>query len=172
MERRFGCAGTSVGLCPAPPARNFGTEEQVGQRTGLLRRELPPNMLFTWSLNPDSFIRHEELLTAPLNARLRAARQLADAGAQVGFHFHPIVLYQGWKSEYRQMSQRFSRPISATRIGNVSLGTLTLSKSALKTIRHKTKQSQILRFPMQEIAGKFSYPYEVKREMFAHVYEA
>ena len=138
----------------------------------LLTRELPPNILFTWSLNPDNFIRHEELLTAPLDARLRAARQLADNGAKVGFHFHPIVRYQGWKTEYRQLAERLLGLFAPQEVVTVSLGTLTFSKSALKTIRHKAEQTQILRFPMQEIAGKFSYPYEVKRDMFRLVHQA
>ncbi len=139
---------------------------------GLLQQDLPPNILFTWSLNPDSFIEHEELLTAPLDARLRAARVLADRGAKVGFHFHPIVRYQGWKTEYRQLAERLAGLFHPSEVVTVSLGTLTFSKAALKTIRHKALQTQILRFPMEEIAGKFSYPYKVKREMFRHVYQA
>ncbi|MEM9424003.1 MAG: spore photoproduct lyase family protein [Spirochaetota bacterium] len=79
----------------------------------LLRRELPANMLFTWSLNPDSFVQHEELLTAPLDARLRSARALADRGAKVGFHFHPIVRYQGWKTEYAALASRLTSLFTA-----------------------------------------------------------
>ncbi|MEM9424002.1 MAG: hypothetical protein AAF975_04335 [Spirochaetota bacterium] len=54
----------------------------------------------------------------------------------------------------------------------VSLGTLTFSKSAMKTIRHKAEQTQILRFLMEDNAGKLSYPYEIKLELFRHVYQA
>lgn len=139
---------------------------------GLLEADLPPNLLATWSLNPNSFIAHEEPLTAPLEPRLRAARQLADKGVKVGFHFHPIVRYQGWKTEYRDLCERLAGLFRAEEVATVSLGTLTFSRSALKTIRHKAKQTQILRFPMEEIAGKFSYPAAVKRELFSHVYGA
>ena len=139
---------------------------------GLLEADLPPNLLATWSLNPNSFIAHEEPLTAPLEPRLRAARQLADKGVKVGFHFHPIVRYQGWKTEYRDLCERLTGLFRAEEVATVSLGTLTFSRAALKTIRHKARQTQILRFPMEEIAGKFSYPVAVKRELFSHVYRA
>ncbi len=137
-----------------------------------LQKDLAPNMLFTWSLNPDSFIRHEEALTAPLDARLRAARQMADRGAKVGFHFHPIVRYQGWKTEYRELAQRVGELFDSNEVVTISLGTLTFSKSALKTIRQKAEQTQILRFAMEEIAGKFSYSYQAKKQMFSLVYQA
>ena len=139
---------------------------------GLLKADLPPNLLATWSLNPNSFIAHEEPLTAPLEPRLRAARQLADKGVKVGFHFHPIVRYQGWKTEYRDLCERLAGLFRAEEVATVSLGTLTFSRAALKTIRHKANQTQILRFPMEEIAGKFSYPASVKCELFSHVYGA
>lgn len=138
----------------------------------LLAESLPPNILMTWSLNPDPVIAHEESLTPSVHARLRAARQMADRGVKVGFHFHPIIRFQGWKTEYGKLAEQLCQLFSPEEVVTVSLGTLTFSKANLKTIRKNGLGSQILRFPMEEIAGKYSYPYKIKREMFQHVYQA
>ncbi|MFW5887861.1 MAG: radical SAM protein, partial [Bacteriovoracia bacterium] len=55
---------------------------------------IPRNVITTWTLNTDTIIRAEEHKTANLNKRLTAARKVADAGAKVGFHFHPMVFYE------------------------------------------------------------------------------
>lgn len=138
----------------------------------LLSQALPKNIFITWSLNPDNVIAHEESLTAPLEARLRAARTACDHGLKVGFHFHPMIRYQGWKNEYQELATRVCQVFKPSEIICISMGSLTFSKSVLKTIRNKSLGSQILRFPMEEIAGKFSYPYDVKKEMFASLYQA
>ena len=161
-----------LGFAARHPRVILELKSKAADVKGLLEADLPPNLLATWSLNPNSFIAHEEPLTAPLEPRLRAARQLADKGVKVGFHFHPIVRYQGWKTEYRDLCERLTGLFRAEEVATVSLGTLTFSRAALKTIRHKAMQTQILRFPMEEIAGKFSYPVTVKRELFSHVYRA
>ena len=57
----------------------------------LLKQQLPRNVIFTWSLNTPLVIANEEHGTATLDERIAAAGKLADKGALVGFHFHPMV---------------------------------------------------------------------------------
>ena len=52
----------------------------------------------------------------------------------------------------------------------VSLGTLTFTKSVMLTIRQRDFHSKILQMPMVECAGKYSYPDDIKLELFRHVY--
>ena len=138
----------------------------------LLENDYPANIICTWSLNPQAIIDHEEHLTANLRQRISAARQVASKGRLVGFHFHPIVYYDGWREAYRQICKEIISLFSPDSVALVSLGTLTFTKSVMKTIRKRPLSSKILQMPMEEIAGKFSYPLDLKLEMFKTVYEA
>ena len=138
----------------------------------LLENDYPPNIICTWSLNPQSIIDHEEHLTANLRQRISAAKKIAAKNRLVGFHFHPIVYYDGWRDAYRQICTEITSLFSPDSVALVSLGTLTFTKSVMKTIRKRPLSSKILQMPMEEIAGKYSYPLELKLEMFKSVYEA
>ena len=136
----------------------------------LLANPVPKNVICTWSLNPQTIIDHEEHLSAALDHRIESARRLADQGNIVGFHFHPIVWYQGWQSEYEAICDRLTGQFEPHEVALVSMGTLTYTKSVMKTIRKRPLTSKILQMPLQEIAGKYSYPLEIKLELFRQVY--
>ena len=139
----------------------------------LLKRELPPNLLCTWSLNPQLVIDNEEHLTASLAERLRAARRLADRGVLVGFHFHPMIRYQGWQVGYGDIFERLTGEFDPQEVALVSLGTLTYIKPVIKQLRERPGfKSRILQLPMVEAEGKLSYPEEIKREMFSFAYRS
>ncbi len=139
----------------------------------LLKREIPPNVLCTWSLNPQVVISHEEHLAASLDERLNAARRLADKGVLVGFHFHPMIRYEGWQSGYGGIFERLCGSFDADEVAMVSLGTLTYIKPVIKQLRDRPGfKSRVLQMPMVEAEGKLSYPEEIKREMFTFAYQA
>lgn len=139
----------------------------------LLKHEVPPNVLCTWSLNTPSLIANEEHLTAPLDERLRAARRLADKGVLVGFHFHPMIRYERWREDYGELFRRLTGMFDADEVALVSLGTLTYIKPVIRQLRGRPGfRSRILQMPMVEADGKLSYPEEIKREMFSFAYHA
>ncbi len=138
----------------------------------LLRNHAPANILCTWSLNTPTLIRHEEHGTAPLQKRLDAARRVADAGMTVGFHFHPIIHYDGWDNDYPQLVQQLVAMFDPAEVALVSLGTLTYIKSVMREIRSKAIPGQILKMPLVDADGKLSYPDDIKQALFHGVYDA
>ncbi|MBN2626128.1 MAG: DNA repair photolyase [Spirochaetales bacterium] len=136
------------------------------------RSAIPFNVVFTWSLNPPAVISHEERGTASLEHRLGAARKAADMGLPVGFHFHPMVHYRGGREDYAALFARVQALFSPDETVLVSLGTLTFIKPVLKKIRSRSFSSQILRMPLEETAGKFSYPRQVKEDLFRFAYHS
>jgi spore photoproduct lyase len=136
------------------------------------REKIPFNVLFTWSLNPEAVVKNEERGTAPLDRRLSAARETADLGLAIGFHFHPMVFYKEWKEDYGPLFSRLQKDFRPEEIIQISFGTLTYIKPVLKKIRSRQFNSQILRMPLKETAGKFSYPFELKKEMFQFAYDS
>ena len=138
----------------------------------LLKNPVPANVICTWSLNPQTIIDHEEHLSASLDQRLEAAQALADKGNVIGFHFHPIIHYQGWREGYQHICQRITDEFDSEKVALISMGTLTFTKSVMKTIRSRPLTSKILQMPLEPSGGKLSYPTEIKLDMFKHVYDS
>jgi spore photoproduct lyase len=133
----------------------------------LLEIDVPPNVVCSWSLNTPTVIRNEEHFTASLEQRLRAARSVADKGVKLAFHFHPLVCYQGWETEYPAVAAEVMERFSATEVAFVSFGSLTLIKPAIRKIRelgHPTKVLQAKLVP--DPHGRLTYPDDLKVRMF------
>ena len=137
-----------------------------------LDKTLPPNLLFTWSLNPQTIIDHEEHLTASLEERLAAAEKMAQKGALVGFHFHPMICYKEYRKEYGALFYELLERFDPSQVALVSFGTLTFIKPVLHQIRRRDFKSKILQMPLTEAAGKLSYPLSLKKEMCGFAYES
>ncbi len=134
--------------------------------------DVPPNIFVCWSLNPQTIIDREEHFTASLEQRINAARQLADAGVIVGFHFHPIVYFKGWEKKYNEIVQTILTRFSPNEVGIISLGTLTFIKSAIKNLRELGIPSKVLQIPFADAAGKYSYPFHIKEKIFGVAWNA
>ncbi len=136
----------------------------------LLRSQLPPNLLCTWSLNTDTIITHEEHGTASLEKRLAAARAIADKGGIVGFHFHPMVHYDHWEPDYREVIEKLTNLFEPSEVALVSLGTLTFIKPVMREIRQRGVKTRILKLPLENAEGKLSYPDDIKIALFSHAF--
>ena len=138
----------------------------------LMENPVPSNVITTWSLNPDLIVENEEHGTAPLTARLGAAEKLAKKGCILGFHFHPIILFQDWKAHYAALFEKVTERFDPAQVALVSFGTLTYIKPVMQQLRQRKQKSKILQMPLEQVAGKFSYPMSVKRDLFRFAYEA
>ncbi len=138
----------------------------------LLSREVPANVITTWSLNTDVIIENEEHFTASLEGRLNAAERMADKGCLIGFHFHPMVYYDEWKTDYGKLFTTIVSRFRPEDTALVSLGTLTFIKPVIRNMRDRNMRSKILQMPLEDAEGKFSYPLELKQEMFGFAYES
>jgi len=137
-----------------------------------LENPLPNNILLTWSLNTPTIIENEEHLTASLEKRINAARKVADKGVKVGFHFHPIVEYENYLDEYREVYEQLLAKFQASEVALVSFGTLTFIKPVIKQLRNREFRTKITQIPHEDASGKTSYPDSTKEEMFKHAYES
>lgn len=133
---------------------------------------IPFNVIATWSVNPQKIIESEELLTASLEKRLTAARKAADRGIPVGFHLHPIIYFDGWRDEYTALTERIQQLFSPEEVVMVSMGTLTFIKPVIKQMRVQGRSTKTTEIPLSDAAGKLSYPFDIKKEIFSHVYSS
>ncbi len=138
----------------------------------LLENDFPANVLCTWSLNPQEIIDNEEHQAASLYERIKCARKIADKGRLVGFHFHPMIWYQGFEQAYTEIADTLLAQFKPEEVALISMGTLTYTKDVMRTIRKRDFKSKILQMPFEKVAGKFAYPDAIKIEMFQGLYKA
>ena len=119
-----------------------------------------------------TIIENEEHLSASLEKRLASARAVADKGVKVGFHFHPIVQYENYLSDYTQVYARLLNEFKSNEVALVSFGTLTFIKPVIKQLRDREFRSKITQMPFEDASGKSSYPDSIKVEMFKHGFES
>jgi spore photoproduct lyase len=138
----------------------------------LLKVKLPPNIICTFSLNPQIVIDSEEHFTASLKRRIKAALKLSQKGILVGFHFHPMIWFKEWQEEYKYAANELVQKFDPKTVALVSMGTLTFIKPVLRQIRSNASHTKILQMPLTGAHGKFSYPLSIKEQMFSTLYKA
>jgi spore photoproduct lyase len=133
----------------------------------LLHLDHQGKTVISWSLNPPEMIEREEMRTASLEERMRAARICQERGFPLGFHFDPIFYYEGWEKEYQETIFELFRQIDPRRVVWISLGGFRYPPH-LKAIAEE-------RFPKTEVFlgelfpgrdGKFRYLKEIRVDMY------
>lgn len=141
-------------------------------RSDIFNKKWPRNLIFTWSLNAETAIENEERGTAKLIERLNAAEKARDNGSLVGFHIHPMIYFKGWQDEYYKVAKEIEKRFSADDILMISSGTLIFTKENLRFIRESGMNTKILQMEKTLSAGKYTYPFEIKKEMFSHLFSS
>ena len=108
-----------------------------------LRKEHNGNTVISWSVNAPSICQDEEKGTASLDNRISAAAQCIEAGYRVGFHFDPLVYFEGCEDEYRDTVARIFRVIDKDRVAWVSLGTLRYKREMHEIMKERFPDSSI-----------------------------
>nr|NIO08097.1 radical SAM protein [Deltaproteobacteria bacterium] len=110
----------------------------------LLRLNPKEKVVVSWSMNPPRIIEQEEHLTATFEERLAAAYDCQQAGYKLGFHLDPIIEYEGWNEDYRNMIERIFAVLDDRRIAWISMGVLRNTPNLKRIMRGRFPHSQIL----------------------------
>jgi len=139
----------------------------------ILKLAPPQNVVIAWSLNSRKIARQEELGAPCVRDRIRAAQRVSKAGYRVGFHFDPIIHYEGWADDYDEIIEELTANIATEKIAWISLGSLRFPP-ALKPVIQK-------RFPKTKIIyeefitgkdGKSRYTKELRKRLFGHILDS
>lgn len=102
------------------------------------------NIVVSWSVNGESITKNAEHFTAPLEARLQAACEVAKAGYRIGFHFDPVVIYEGYQADYAQTVKKMADMLPLDKIAWISVGTFRFSRELKKVIENRFPKNTIL----------------------------
>ena len=126
--------------------------------------------VISWSVNPQAIIKKEELKTATLDERLKAARMASDAGYKVAFHFDPMIDYPDWQKGYQGLVEQIFDNISPDRIAWISLGTLRYISSLKSIVDERFPNSRVfLGEFVPGIDGKMRYLKKIRQRLYRNV---
>ncbi len=127
-------------------------------------------VVISWSLNTDKIADEEESLADPVSERIIAAKRAQDAGYRVGFHFDPLIYYDGWRNDYGRVVDQIFTTIDPSGIAWISLGALRFNPGLKPIIQAKFPASKIVYQEMLPgLDGKLRYFISIRKMLFAHL---
>ncbi len=143
--------------------------DQIRNLEGLDHRS---HTVVSWSLNSRPISLSDELKTSPLETRIAAARRCQEWGYRVGFHFDPIVYYEGWEGDYEEVVKLAFRTLDPDKVAWVSLGALRFTPHLREVMRERFPKSRI---PYGEFVpahhGKMRYFRPIREEIYRRMRE-
>ncbi len=128
------------------------------------------NVVIAWSLNPQRIIEDEEHFTPSLYDRLKAAKKVISNGFKVAFHFDPIIYYNGWQTEYKEVIDTLFE-YAGGKIAWISLGTLRFHRTLKPIIEQRFPDNTILdgELLINPIDKKMRYPNSIRVEIYKNM---
>lgn len=103
---------------------------KISEIDNVLKAEPHENVAISWSINTHFVAQKYEKGSAGIKERINSAFLAAKRGYKIGFHFDPIICYDRWEDDYRQVIEEvFSFEKIRQNTVWVSLGTLRYSPS-------------------------------------------
>lgn len=126
--------------------------------------------IVSWSLNTPRVIKSEERHTASLSARLRAASKCESWGYPLGFHFDPLIIYDGCEEDYRHVLKQLFAHVSPENIVWISLGTFRFMPALKPVIQKRFPGSKIIYGEfISGLDGKMRYFKPLRIELYRKI---
>jgi len=172
LDKIVGFADAAVPLFAAKNNAILELKTKSVEVNHLLSLDHRGKTVISWSLNPQQVIEAEEHWTAPLGARLEAARLCSDVGYPIGFHFDPLIYYPGWEKAYQEVVDLLFKQIDPCRVMWVSLGGLRLPPTLKQVAQGRFPDSRIFTgelIPGED--GKLRYIKPLRVAMYQRIVE-
>lgn len=136
----------------------------------LMLQKPAENIVISWSLNSEKIAGTEEIGAPPVRERINAAHTISQAGYMVGFHFDPLIHYEGWKEDYSEIIGYLFDRIEREKIAWISLGSLRFPPSLKAVIRKRFSETKII---YEEFItgrdGKLRYAKPLRKWLFQRI---
>jgi spore photoproduct lyase len=147
---------------------------EIKTKTGLLGHlpDIPKrNVLISWSLNPESFIKTQEFKSASLEERLDAASLALKKGYRLGFHFDPLLMLPGWEKKYSALLEKLASRIPESEVMWISLGSLRFPPALKKVIEDRFPKTGVTTAEfVKGLDGKMRYFRPERVKLYRYLY--
>jgi spore photoproduct lyase len=138
----------------------------------ILRAEPAENIVVSWSLNSVPAAEADERDAPPMAERLAAAARVQERGFRLGFHFDPLVRYEGWREDYSGVVRDLFRAVDPARVAWISLGSLRFAPGLKPLILRRFPGTRLF---FEELIrgedGKLRYFRPLRAELYRFVLE-
>ena len=124
-----------------------------------------------WSLNPSSVRREFEPITPPIEARLEAMQQCAEAGYLIRVMLMPLVPIPDWQRHYDDLLEQLLTRVSVERI---TLGGVCSYGPAIQIMEAKLGKDNVISLSLTVIGngpddGRVRYPRAQREAVYRHL---
>ncbi len=112
--------------------------------------EYQENLVFAFSLSPETVIERYEKYTPKLKARIKAIKKVINKGFKPVIVFDPIIKLPNFKEVYKDFLQKVFSEINYKNIESIVYGTFRMNSTQFKIIKK------------QLLSDIYYYPYSVK----------
>jgi spore photoproduct lyase len=139
---------------------------------GLLASPYRERIIVSWSLNSAEVSAREEHGAPSILKRLEAAKKCQDEGFIVGFHFDPLIHYQGWEKGYLRTIELMDKYIDPGKIVWISMGCMRYIPALKSIIRKRHKDTHILDGEfISGLDGKMRYFKSIRIQIYSLIKE-
>lgn len=145
---------------------------KVADIRNVIKEEPHENAVISWSINTPGIAREYEKGASSASERIEAAELAASKGFKVGFHFDPIVCYEGWEEDYKAIISKLASSEEVKRsTAWISLGTLRYTPGLKQIAEQRFSDNNIFYYGefYEDIDGKLRYSADMRVSMYKKV---
>jgi spore photoproduct lyase len=126
-----------------------------------------------WSLNPAAVRREFEVITPPVDDRIEAMRQCAEAGYPIRVMLMPIIPIPDWQRHYDELLEQL---LTQVRVERITLGGVCSYGPALQIMERKLGKDNVISRSLAVIDngpddGRVRYSREQREAIYRHLLE-
>jgi DNA repair photolyase len=107
--------------------------------------------VLSWSLNPAAVCREFELLSPPIEARIQAMRQCAEAGYPIRAMLMPIIPIPDWQRHYEEMLEQL---LTEVRVERITLGGICSYGPAIRIMETRLGKDNLISRSLTELGNR------------------
>jgi spore photoproduct lyase len=124
-----------------------------------------------WSLNPAVVRKEYELITPPVEDRIRTIKRCAEAGYPVRIMLMPIIPILDWQRHYDEMLEQL---LTQVRLDRITLGSICSYGPALQIMEAKLGKDNLISRSLTVIDnppgdGRTRYPIQTRAAIYRHL---
>lgn len=123
------------------------------------------NVIYSFTLSPQSVISSYEHYTASLEGRLDSVRRACDTGCNVRLCFDPVLYVRDYLKCYNDFMDEVIPKVCWDKITDVSVGAFRISKEYIKGLRSCCPMSAVTEFPYVNEGGYMKMPSDIYKGM-------
>jgi len=170
LEHLTGFVPAVAGFFRKRPHLRLELKTKTAHTASLRNHDYSNLFIVSWSLNAEEICAREESGAATLSARILAARDLIDRGYRVGFHFDPLIAFDGWQQGYRATVELLKKHIPPRRVAWISIGSLRFMPRLKPIAQAACPRTAIYTGEfVSGLDGKMRYLQEIRLELYARL---